>query len=99
MDFRIEKAVAAVVLAAYEDGEPIDDLLRTVKRFYVEAALRASGGHMQKAASQLGVHRNSLTRIMREVGVYRMGPKCGRRPKSPGSVTPIARGAGYARQG
>ena len=47
----------------FEDGR------REFERRFISRVLSDTGGHLSKAADQLGVHRNTLTRKMAELGL------------------------------
>jgi Nif-specific regulatory protein len=52
-----------------EPGYPPTLPLAEVERRHIAAVLRAVGGHMGRAAETLGLHRNTLTRKVREFGL------------------------------
>ncbi len=43
--------------------------LRVLKTALIEEAMAAAGGHQRRAAERLGLHRQSLARMMRELGM------------------------------
>ena len=47
----------------------LQDLLRDYKKALIEAALHKSDGNQRKAAEILGLHRPSLTRMIRDLGL------------------------------
>ena len=49
--------------------ESMADLLTAYKRALIEEALRRSDGNQRKAAEVLGIHRPSLTRMVRDLGL------------------------------
>lgn len=49
--------------------DSLADLLTAYKRALVEEALQRSGGNQRKAAELLGMHRPSLTRMIRDLGL------------------------------
>jgi transcriptional regulator with GAF, ATPase, and Fis domain len=61
--------------AADEPGAdaPLDEQVRAFKVRAIRAALAASGGNQRGAAERLGLHRQSLTRMIRELEL-RSGP-------------------------
>jgi transcriptional regulator with GAF, ATPase, and Fis domain len=62
------------------DGKPLAELVRGFKRQLIERALAESGGNQRRAAELLGMHRPSLSRMMRSLG---MGspPRASTRPR------------------
>jgi DNA-binding NtrC family response regulator len=65
---------AAASAPAADDGAPLagysPDLdLAAVERLHIREVLRRVGGHMGRASEVLGVHRNTLTRKVREYGL------------------------------
>jgi DNA-binding NtrC family response regulator len=50
-------------------GYPPDMPLAEVERRHIEKVLGHVGGHMGRAAEALGLHRNTLTRKARELGL------------------------------
>lgn len=68
---------------AAEDGlgrASLPELLRRYKTSLVAEALERSGGNQRKAAELLGIHRPSLTRMLRELGLRDAVP--GKRSKA-----------------
>jgi transcriptional regulator with PAS, ATPase and Fis domain len=59
-------------------GEPwrLDDARRTFEERFVRAALVRSGGHRGRAAGELGVTRQGLTKLMTRLGIAD-GPTAG----------------------
>jgi two-component system response regulator HydG len=51
------------------DGRPLADLVRAYKVALIERALTVAGGNQRRAAEILGLHRPSLTRMLRELGI------------------------------
>jgi DNA-binding NtrC family response regulator len=50
----------------------LDDLDKAVRKFmhkYLTTALIRNNSHMQRAAEELGIHRNTLTRLCKQTGV------------------------------
>lgn len=50
---------------------PLADLIKDYKVSLIERALRLSGGNQTRAAEILGMHRSSLTRMIRQLGLER----------------------------
>ena len=51
------------------DGRSLAETVRAHKIAWIEEALAATGGHQGRAAARLGLHRQSLTRMMRELSI------------------------------
>ena len=52
-----------------EDSWRLDQARRTFEERFVRAALVRSGGHRARAASELGVSRQGLTKLMTRLGI------------------------------
>lgn len=48
----------------------LEQALRQVKAYMIDKALKESGGNQITAAEKLGIHRNTLSRQMKELGVF-----------------------------
>jgi len=51
------------------DAWRLDDARRTFERRFVRAALARAGGHRARAASELGVTRQGLSKLMMRLGI------------------------------
>ena len=60
---------------------PLKDAVAEFTACYLRTALKRTGGHQQKAAAELGIHRNTLIRRCAEVGIPRRYGKPSRTPK------------------
>lgn len=58
------------------EGLTLADAEKKFRADMVELALEATGGHQEKAAGMLSIHRNTLTRIKSEGGMQ-MSPRGG----------------------
>ena len=56
-------------LAAELGQSSLQDLLRDYKKSLIEAALKKSNGNQRRAAELLGLHRPSLTRMIKDLGL------------------------------
>ena len=56
-------------LAAQLGKGSLQDLLRDYKKSLIEAALKKSNGNQRRAAELLGLHRPSLTRMIKDLGL------------------------------
>ena len=54
--------------AAFPNEQSLNEIARELKRFFVNAALRWSGGSRQGAARLLGISRDSLKHYMKTLG-------------------------------
>jgi DNA-binding NtrC family response regulator len=70
--FLSQKAVEYVEFALLVKV-PFADALNLVERKYIEAALRVNGGNISQTAVYLDIHRNSLARKMKLLGVSNAG--------------------------
>ena len=59
----IDQMVAGGI--TFEDGR------REFERRFISRVLDDADGHLSKAAAQLGLHRNTLTRKLAELGIKR----------------------------
>ncbi len=50
-------------------SEPMAALLSSYKKALIEEALRRSDGNQRQAAELLGMHRQSLTRMIKDLGI------------------------------
>ncbi len=62
------------VAGADADGRPLAAQVRDLKARLIRAALERSGGNQRLAAEQLGMHRQSLTRMLRDLGLHERPP-------------------------
>ena len=53
------------------DERPLADRVREFKAECIRSALARNGGNLTKAAAQLGLHRQSLSRMVRDLGIPR----------------------------
>lgn len=66
------------------DGLTLDQAVATLREGLVRLALKRSNNHHQKAARSLGIHRNTLTRIMASAGMP-LSTRQGGRPGNSGT--------------
>jgi Fis family transcriptional regulator len=79
----------------HSSGVRYDDAVREFKRQYLREVLVANRGNQCKAAEELGIHRNTLSRAMAELGLSLAEVRAGlKRP--PRSERPLF---GVVRQG
>jgi DNA-binding NtrC family response regulator len=51
-----------------EAGQTLEQVLGAVRRHAVTVTVKHESGHCQRAAAKLGIHRNTVTRILAECG-------------------------------
>jgi two-component system response regulator HydG len=71
-DLRLEErapSASAVSVSTMGSGYPPTYSLEVVEADHIRRVLAAVGGHMGRAADVLGIHRNTLTRKMKEHGL------------------------------
>jgi DNA-binding NtrC family response regulator len=52
-----------------DGGITFEDGRREFERRFISRVLDETDGHLSKAAAQLGLHRNTLTRKLAELGI------------------------------
>ena len=100
----IQEALRVLDRLAYNMSIPMFGIERLLRRQFIVGALERSRGHRQRAAKELGMHRNQLTREMRDLKIqYEMRGHCSRtmwpveRPgPEVGAVTEIAEAIGLS---
>ena len=63
----MKRELDTLVTQMHSTGIRYDDAVRQFKRQYLLEVLRAHRGNQCKAADELGMHRNTLSRIMAEL--------------------------------
>jgi Fis family transcriptional regulator len=63
----VKRELDNLVTQMHSSGIRYDDAVRQFKRQYLLEVLRAHRGNQCKAAEELGMHRNTLSRIMSEL--------------------------------
>jgi len=59
----------SLVTQMHSSGVKYDDAVREFRRQYLREVLIANRGNQCKAAEELGMHRNTLSRAMTELGL------------------------------
>ena len=59
----------SLVTQMHSTGIRYEDAVREFKRQYLREVLAANKGNQCKAAEELGIHRNTLSRIMADLGL------------------------------
>jgi Fis family transcriptional regulator len=86
----------SVVLQMYRAGLRCSDAVREFQRAFILVVLKDQRGNQCRAAKKLGIHRNTLRRMIRDLEID-IGPTLatGRRrpPRSEFPMQPVRRGA------
>jgi DNA-binding NtrC family response regulator len=65
----VKRELAILVTQMHSTGIPYEDAVREFKKQYLREVLVAHRGNQCKAAEELGMHRNTLSRTMAELGL------------------------------
>ena len=65
----MKKELAILVTQMHSTGISYEDAVREFKRQYLREVLVAHRGNQCKAAEELGMHRNTLSRTLSELGL------------------------------
>ena len=65
----MKRELDSLVTQMHSTGIRFEDAVRQFKRQYLIEVLTAHRGNQCKAADELGMHRNTLSRIMTELGL------------------------------
>jgi DNA-binding NtrC family response regulator len=65
----VRRELDSLVTQMHSSGIRYEDAVRDFKRQYLREVLVAHRGNQCKAADELGMHRNTLTRAMAELGL------------------------------
>ncbi len=65
----MKRELASLVTQMHSSGIPYEEAVREFKRQYLREVLVAHRGNQCKAAEELGMHRNTLSRAMAELGL------------------------------
>ena len=65
----MRRELDSLVTQMHSSGVRYDDAVREFKRQYLREVLAANRGNQCKAAEELGMHRNTLSRTMAELGL------------------------------
>jgi Fis family transcriptional regulator len=98
-EVNVKREMAILVTQMHSSGVRYEDAVRDFKRQYLREVLVAHRGNQCKAADELGMHRNTLSRTMTELGLNLAEVRAGlKRP--PRSERPLVSAATSAyRQG
>ncbi len=91
----MKRELESLVIQMHSSGVHYDEAVREFKKQYLREVLVANRGNQCKAAEELGMHRNTLSRTMAELGLNLAEVRAGlKRP--PRSERPVF---GVIRQG
>jgi Fis family transcriptional regulator, factor for inversion stimulation protein len=65
----VRRELDSLVTQMHSSGIRYEDAVREFKRQYLREVLVAHRGNQCKAADELGIHRNTLSRTMAELGL------------------------------
>jgi Fis family transcriptional regulator, factor for inversion stimulation protein len=65
----VKRELDSLVTQMHSSGIPYDEAVREFKKQYLREVLVAHRGNQCKAAEELGMHRNTLSRTMAELGL------------------------------
>jgi DNA-binding NtrC family response regulator len=65
----VRRELDNLVTQMHSSGVPYEEAVREFKRQYLREVLVAHRGNQCKAADELGMHRNTLSRTMAELGL------------------------------
>ena len=65
----MRRELDSLVTQMHSSGIPYEEAVREFKRQYLREVLVANRGNQCKAAEELGMHRNTLSRAMSELGL------------------------------
>jgi len=65
----VKRELDSLVTQMHSSGVRYEDAVREFKRQYLREVLLAHRGNQCKAAEELGMHRNTLSRTMAELGL------------------------------
>jgi Fis family transcriptional regulator, factor for inversion stimulation protein len=65
----VKRELDSLVTQMHSSGVPYEEAVREFKKQYLREVLVAHRGNQCKAAEELGMHRNTLSRAMSELGL------------------------------
>lgn len=66
-EVRVKRELDNLVVQMYASGITYEEAIREFRRRYIQEVLAHNKGNQCKAARELGVHRNTLSRIMADL--------------------------------
>jgi Fis family transcriptional regulator len=90
----VKDQLEALILQMQKSGILYSEAVREFKKRYIVAVLEENSGNQCKAARELGMHRNTLSRTLHELKVDLRGLRGGqRRPPHGTRVMPVEKKA------
>ncbi len=86
----MKEQLEALVLQMYNSGIMYSEAVREFKKRFIMTVLEENAGNQCKAARQLGMHRNTLSRTIAELKVDVKAVRTSARRIQPRSERPIA---------
>ena len=71
-----------LVARIHKGGIVYSEAVRVFKKTFIAVALRENKGNLSRTAAVLGMHRNTLTHAMRDLGVEKAPTRPPRRPQA-----------------
>ena len=68
-EVNVRRELDSLVTQMHSSGVRYDDAVREFKKQYLREVLLSHRGNQCKAADELGIHRNTLSRTMAELGL------------------------------
>lgn len=68
-EVNVKRELDSLVTQMHSSGVRYDEAVREFKKQYLREVLVAHRGNQCKAAEELGMHRNTLSRVMAELGL------------------------------
>jgi Fis family transcriptional regulator, factor for inversion stimulation protein len=89
----VKRELEILVTQMHSSGVRYEDAVRDFKKQYLREVLVANRGNQCKAADELGMHRNTLSRTMAELGLELAEVRAGlkRPPRSERPVFSVVR--------
>lgn len=89
----MRRELESLVTQMHSSGVRYDEAVREFKKQYLREVLVANRGNQCKAADELGIHRNTLSRTMAELGLNLAEVRAGlkRPPRSERPVFAVSR--------
>jgi len=85
----VKDQLEALILQMHKSGILYSEAVREFKKRFIMAVLEENNGNQCKAARELGMHRNTLSRTISELKVDLRGLRNGAR-RPPRSARPLA---------
>ena len=87
----MKEQLEKLVLQMYRSGTPYSEAVREFQKAFITAVLRDMNGNQVRAARQLGMHRNTLRRNLRELELDIKAMRASRRRPPVSARPPVMR--------